>query len=102
MVVAVGVEVAGVCGQETCASPGHAGHIYLQGYLAQKKQPPLLGQPYDSRHSPNVGPEEGCVSYERGTAVALHHSACPSSLKWSEKLGMDSCEKKIELKPLRQ
>ena len=31
----------------------------LQGYLAHKKQPHLLGPPYDSRYSPTVESYEG-------------------------------------------
>jgi len=47
-----------------CPEPG------LQGYLADKKQPPFIGPPYGPRHSPAVGSQEGGVSYERGTPVS--------------------------------
>ena len=43
--------------------------LRVQGYLAHKKQPPLLGPPWDPRYSPTVGSWWIAVSYERGTPV---------------------------------
>ena len=41
----------------------------LQGYLAHKKMPTLLGPPLDPRHRSTVGSQGGAFSYERGTPV---------------------------------
>ena len=43
----------------------------LQEYLADTKQAPLLGQPFDPRHRPTVGSLEGGGSYKRDTSVRL-------------------------------
>jgi len=49
--------------------------VVVQGYLAHKKTPPPLGPPKGPRHSPTVGSYGEAFSYERGTPVALPHSA---------------------------
>ena len=41
----------------------------VQGYFAQKKQPPPLGPPQVSRQGPTVGSQGGAVSHELGTPV---------------------------------
>ena len=41
----------------------------LQGYLAQKKQPPPPGPPLGPRHGRTVGSYGEAFSYERGTPV---------------------------------
>ena len=49
----------------------------LQGYLAQKKQPRLLGPPDDPRYSPTVGSWQGGVSCEQGTPCrGMHPDLC--------------------------
>ena len=47
----------------------------VQGYLAHKKQPPLLGPLYDPRYSPTVGSQEEGVSYERGISAGAGRAA---------------------------
>ena len=46
----------------------------LQGYLAHKKTPTPLGQPYGPGRIPTVGSWGGAFSYERGTRVSLPRS----------------------------
>ena len=45
--------VAEYSGEETALM--QVAYCSLQGYLAHKKTPIPLGQPYDPRHSPTVG-----------------------------------------------
>ena len=51
------------------ALPSGAGLLALQGYLAHKKQPHLLGPPKGPRHRPTAKSYGGAVSYEEGTPV---------------------------------
>ena len=64
------------------------GRLVVQGYLAQKKQPPL-GPPYDPRHGPTVE-SQGVVSYERGTPVALWLSASRETASFGHSLPKES------------
>ena len=41
----------------------------MQGYLADKKQPPPLGPPWGPRHRPTAGSGGGALSQERGAPV---------------------------------
>ena len=45
-------------------------HGVVQGYLAHKKPPPLLGLSWGPMHRATVGSCGGGVSYERGTPEA--------------------------------
>ena len=52
----------------------------LQGYLAQKRQPPPLGPPQGTRHSRAVGSYGGAFSYERSTPADVLASFYVSDL----------------------
>ena len=45
----------------------------LQGYLADKKPPPPVGQPYGFRHRPTAGPCRGdACPFSRGSLIQVY------------------------------
>ena len=61
------VEVREPYGALLCSGGGQS--VSLQGYLARKKTPTLLGPPQHPRHRPTVGFWGGAFSFKRGIPV---------------------------------